>query len=186
MIADHLLNLIELSLNKLTVVDVAPRKLSYPTRGKKFVRLSATSVEMNRGDHDVRVLVRFRVTCSIRTRNVPVQREFGPYAELADIAERTFFHIIQDRSLLGSIYTVFARPLSVYENFSSHSLGLEAQEVYPDFYGSNDKPNAMNERNVAGLVIQQEFSSPVIAVPINCYDPGILSQELFQSRYPIE
>lgn len=181
MIADHLLNLIEKSLDQLTDVDVAPRDTAYPNRGEKFIRLSAVGVDMRRNEHNIRALVRFKVTSSIRTRKFPLQKEWMLYNELIDLSERTFYRIIRDEKLLFAVRTVFPPPFSVYENFSSQLLDLQVQEVYPDFYGSTDKPSPSGRR-VAGFKVEQVFESPVITIPIQCFEFDVPPQEVFEQR----
>ena len=163
MITYEVISIVEQSLDTILDAHISPESTAYPTSGSTFVRVSGENTDITFMQDSIKVIVYFTVTCSVRTRDYLVQNKYLPYKILLDLQEKSFFHIIQDVTLISSLYAIAER-MSVTGRFTSTNMNTRIQEVFPDFFSSTDTTSTRE----AGFMISQTYSTPVITIPFEC------------------
>lgn len=163
MITYEVIKIIETSLDTILDAHIVPETEAYPTSGSTFIRVSGENTDFQFMEDSIKAVITFNVSCSIRTRDYLTQNKYKPYEILLDLQEKCFFHIIQDVSLISSLYSLAER-MSVSGRFTSTNLRTSVQEVFPDFFGSED----LTSRREAGYMLSQTYSTPLITIPFAC------------------
>lgn len=163
MVTYEVIKLIEQSLDTVVEAHIVPETEAYPTSGSTFIRVSGENTDFQFMQDSIKVVITFTVSCSIRTRDYLTQNKYKPYEILLGLQEQCFFHIIQDTNLIASLFTI-AEKMSVSGRFTSTNLNTRVQEVFPDFFGSED----LTSRREAGYMLSQSYTTPLLTIPFAC------------------
>jgi hypothetical protein len=148
-----------------TDAEIVPYDEVYPTSGKQFVRLYGARDLITYEETNVKVCVSIQIAVSRRIQTSMVQQRHVDYLKLISLAESTFMFILTSNSIIRSIANRLPENASMYGRFTSSMLDLKPGRLHARDYHSQE--NA--ERGPVGMELVQEFSSPIIDVPLNCF-----------------
>lgn len=184
MITNTLLRLVEDRINEKFEAYLVPLDKAYPTSGRSFIRVAGNSLSLTLDGDSLKCELQIVVTCSIRSRNNPVQSQQKLLGEIIDLAEMVYFHLLLDFNIKSKILNAFpsepdSGKISVDGRWECNYVDLRAEPVYADFYDSKE----VHERNPAGIKVDITLLAPRIWIPLGCGSlPSSLQTELNTSE----